>query len=67
RTPCSSLRVAPLPLVTACLRDEREYVQKAVGWVLREMGHAYPEAVNAYIKEHTATMSPVALRRARGG
>lgn len=56
-----------LPLVTACLRDEREYVQKAVGWVLREMGHAYPEAVNAYIKEHTATMSPVALRRARGG
>ena len=55
-----------LPLVTACLRDEREYVQNAVGWVLREMGHAYPEAVSAFIKEHSATISPVALRRARG-
>jgi 3-methyladenine DNA glycosylase AlkD len=53
-----------LPLVTTCLDDEREYVQKAVGWVLREMGHAYPEEVRAYIEEHIATISAVALRRA---
>ena len=53
-----------LPLVTACLRDEREYVQNAVGWVLREMGHAHPEAVRAYIEEHITTMSAAALRRA---
>jgi 3-methyladenine DNA glycosylase AlkD len=53
-----------LPLVTNCLRDDREYVQKAVGWVLREMGHAYPEAVRAYIEEHLTAMSAVALRRA---
>jgi 3-methyladenine DNA glycosylase AlkD len=56
-----------LPLVTTCLRDEREYVQKAVGWVLREMAHAYPKEVRAYIDEHRAAMSPVALRRASGG
>jgi 3-methyladenine DNA glycosylase AlkD len=55
-----------LPLVTACLRDEREYVQNAVGWVLREMGHAYPEEVGAYIDAHRAAMSLVALRRAKG-
>jgi 3-methyladenine DNA glycosylase AlkD len=55
-----------LPLVTACLLDEREYVQTAVGWVLREMGHAYPKEVGAYIDEHAATISPVALRRAKG-
>ena len=56
-----------LPLVTTCLEDESEYVQKAVGWVLREMGHVHPDAVEAYIQEHGATMSRVALRRASGG
>ena len=53
-----------LPLVTRCLPDEREYVQNAVGWVLREMGHAHPGAVRAYIEEHITAMSAVALRRA---
>jgi 3-methyladenine DNA glycosylase AlkD len=53
-----------LPLVTRCLRDERAYVQNAVGWVLREMGHAYPEAVRAYIEDNIMRISAVALRRA---
>jgi 3-methyladenine DNA glycosylase AlkD len=53
-----------LPLVTTCLADEREYVQNAVGWVLRELGHAYPAEVRAYLEEHIATMSAVAFRRA---
>ena len=56
-----------LPLVTTCLADERVYVQNAVGWVLREMGRAHPRAVGAYVADHIATISPVALRRARGG
>lgn len=55
-----------LPLVTTCLQDEREYVQNAVGWVLREMGRAYPKPVSAYVEKHIATISPVALRRAKG-
>jgi 3-methyladenine DNA glycosylase AlkD len=55
-----------LPLVTACLRDEREYVQNAVGWVLREMGHAHPEEIRAFIDEHGTALSPIALRRAKG-
>jgi 3-methyladenine DNA glycosylase AlkD len=55
-----------LPLVTACLDDEREYVQKAVGWVLREMGRAHPEEIRAFIDKHGAAMSPAALRRAKG-
>jgi 3-methyladenine DNA glycosylase AlkD len=53
-----------LPLVTACLRDEREYLQSALGWVLREMGRAYPDAVRTYIEEHITDISAVALRRA---
>jgi 3-methyladenine DNA glycosylase AlkD len=53
-----------LPLITACLSDEREQVHKAVGWVLREMGNAYPDEVRSYIEKHIATMSVVAVRRA---
>ena len=55
-----------LPLVTACLSDEREYVQNAVGWVLREMGHAHPDEISGYIEKHRTAMLPVALRRAKG-
>jgi 3-methyladenine DNA glycosylase AlkD len=53
-----------LALVTTCLADEREYVQNAVGWVLREMGRAYPSEVRTYLEEHLATISAVAFRRA---
>jgi 3-methyladenine DNA glycosylase AlkD len=53
-----------LPLVTTCLQDDREYVQKAVGWVLREIGNAYPDEIRDYIEEHIAMLSTVALRRA---
>ena len=53
-----------LPLVTECLEDEREYVQKAVGWVLRELGRAYPDGVRAYLEQHIASLSGVALTRA---
>jgi 3-methyladenine DNA glycosylase AlkD len=53
-----------LPLVTTCLADEREYVQNAVGWVLREMGRAYPSEVTAYLEEHITAISTLAFRRA---
>jgi 3-methyladenine DNA glycosylase AlkD len=53
-----------LPLVTTCLDDEREYVQNAVGWVLREMGHAYPNEVRTYLEEHIAMIPALAFRRA---
>ena len=53
-----------LPLVTRCLEDERDYVQRAVGWVLRETGQAYPDEVRAYLEEHVATISAVAFSRA---
>jgi 3-methyladenine DNA glycosylase AlkD len=39
-------------------------VQKAVGWVLREMANAYPSEVRAYLEENIGTISAVALRRA---
>jgi 3-methyladenine DNA glycosylase AlkD len=53
-----------LPLVTTCLADEREYVQNAVGWVLREMSRAYPGEVRTYLEKNIATISALAFRRA---
>ena len=53
-----------LLLVKTSLADERQYVANAVGWVLRETGHAYPDEVRAFLEEHVATISPVAFRRA---
>ena len=47
-----------LPLVTACLDDEREQVQKAVGWVLRELGNAYPNELRAYLEKHAGHAPP---------
>ena len=53
-----------LPLVTVCLDDERDYVQKAVGWVLREMGHAYPDEVRGYLEKNMTTIPALAFSRA---
>jgi 3-methyladenine DNA glycosylase AlkD len=53
-----------LPLVSNLLDDRREYVQKAVGWVLREMGHKYPAEVRAYLEENMGRVSAPAFSRA---
>lgn len=53
-----------LPLVSNCLGDARHYVQTAIGWVLREMGHLYPDEIAAYLETYGATMSASAFSRA---
>ncbi len=53
-----------LPLVSTCLADHRHYVERAVGWVLRETGHVYPHEVRAYLEEHAAALSRPAFTRA---
>jgi 3-methyladenine DNA glycosylase AlkD len=53
-----------LPLITNCLDDRQYYVQTAVGWVLREMGGAYSEAVRAYLEQDAGRISAVAFTRA---
>jgi hypothetical protein len=39
-------------------------VQLAVGWVLREMGNAYPDVILEYLEENGSTMSAPAFARA---
>jgi 3-methyladenine DNA glycosylase AlkD len=53
-----------LPLVTNCLGDDRQYVQAAVGWVLREMTRAYPHEIVSYLEENAARMGAPAFSRA---
>ncbi len=53
-----------LPLVSNCLDDDRSYVQKAVGWVLRETGNAHPDQVRRYLEEHIDVLSSTAFARA---
>ena len=53
-----------LPLIDNCLADERERVQKALGWVLREMGHVYTDEIRQYIVQNMAELSTVAFSRA---
>jgi DNA alkylation repair enzyme len=49
------------PLLQACIADRRYYVQKAVGWVLREMAHVYPGKVRAFMELYKAQMTGVAF------
>jgi 3-methyladenine DNA glycosylase AlkD len=53
-----------LPMVTNCLADERYYVQTAIGWVLREMGNAYPDEILTYLRANVGVLSAEALSRA---
>lgn len=52
-----------LPMVANCLDDHRHYVETAVGWVLREMGNAYPSEVTQFLEAHIGEISSAALTR----
>jgi 3-methyladenine DNA glycosylase AlkD len=53
-----------LPLVANCVADHRKFVELAVGWVLRELGHVHPDPVTAFLERHAASMSSRAYARA---
>ncbi len=50
-----------LPLVTACVDDRRYYVQKGVGWLLRELSDVYPDQIGAFFEAHKGNLSGVAF------
>jgi 3-methyladenine DNA glycosylase AlkD len=53
-----------LPLAENCVADHRKYVELAVGWVLRELGHVHPDEVATFLERHAASMSSRAYARA---
>ena len=53
-----------IPLVERLLSDEDIYVQKGVGWTLRELGNVYPKDTQQFIRKHILTLSPAAFTSA---
>jgi 3-methyladenine DNA glycosylase AlkD len=50
-----------LPLVKPLLADENYFVQKGVGWTLREIGNVYPTDTWDFLVKHHAVISSVAF------
>jgi 3-methyladenine DNA glycosylase AlkD len=48
-------------LMTALLKDKEYYVQKGVGWALRELRNVYPEKAYSYLTRHIRDISPIAF------
>ena len=51
-------------MVDRCVEDRRQAVQKAVGWVLREMWRAYPIEIQGYLEANAGRIAPSAFTRA---
>src|ERR1700730_12132364 len=49
------------PLITSLLKDKEYYVQKGVGWALRELHTVYPQEGLAWLKVHIKLLSPIAF------
>ena len=48
-------------LITPLLADKEYYVQKGVGWGLRELRNVYPKEAHAYLTKHIRAVSPIAF------
>ena len=53
-----------LAVAAANVQDAARFSQTGVGWVLRELAAAAPEAVTAFVRAHEDKMSTEALRAA---
>ena len=51
------------PLVENCIDDRRDYMQKATGWVLREMLTAYPRDTEIFLDKYLHRMGAPVLTR----
>ncbi len=48
-------------LITPLLGDKEYYVQKGVGWALRELRNVYPKDAQAHLTKHIRAVSPIAF------
>ena len=53
-----------MSLVETQIDFDHYYVQKGVGWTLREAGHAYPKEVFAYFEKNMGRLSAHAFSAA---
>ena len=50
-----------IPFVTHLLSDNEHYVQKALGWTLKELYNVYPEETLKYLTNNINMISPIAF------
>jgi 3-methyladenine DNA glycosylase AlkD len=48
-------------LITHLLNDKEYYVQKGLGWTLRELRNVYPEQAIAYLQTHIKQIIAIAF------
>ena len=48
-------------LLRPLLKDDHHYVQKGVGWTLREVYQVYPKKTQQFLKDHLEELSPIAF------
>ena len=48
-------------MITNLLTDKEYYVQKGLGWTLRELHNVYPTDTKQYLKQHIRSVSPIAF------
>ena len=53
--------VTLLGMVAPLLHDDHYYVQKGVGWTLREIGNVYPKEALRFLEEHIEDIRPPAF------
>ena len=53
-----------LPMVQALLKDEHFYVQRGVGWTLRECYNVDPAATTTFVRKHVTNLSAIAFSAA---
>lgn len=51
-------------MVKPLLQDSHVYVQKGVGWTLREMGNVYPAQTKKFVKQNCLKLSSIAFTTA---
>lgn len=49
-----------ITFIEPLLDDDEYYVQKGLGWTLREIGNAYPGETSVFMEKHAARLSPLA-------
>lgn len=66
----STVRKSQLPfdkiqaMIDPLLHDENHFVQKGIGWTLREMGNVYPTETLAFLNKQITSIHPVAFTAA---
>ncbi len=49
------------PLIENLIADKDRFVQKAIGWTLRDAGEVYPREVVTFVKRHAGRLSAIAF------